>query len=205
MEIQLKELEKKDYKQAIQFAITGMHFNLYLQNRFLLNLYGKYFWYDELNRATQVIAIYVKTELAGVLLADMKNEEKKYKSLGKTIYIKLFDFLQNLFFKGGADIYNEANKEMFNEYRKKNNPDGQIVFLASNPFLKEKGIGSMLLKELERREKGKQIYLYTDEACTYQFYEHRGFNRSGEKNVILKFGSRKVPLKCFLYSKKLSV
>ncbi len=67
MEIQITNIKKKDYKKAIQFAKTGMHFDLYLDNKFLLYLYGNYFWYDELNRATQVIAAYVGEELAGVL------------------------------------------------------------------------------------------------------------------------------------------
>ena len=63
MEIQITNIKKKDYKKAIQFAKTGMHFDLYLDNKFLLYLYGNYFWYDELNRATQVIAAYVGEEL----------------------------------------------------------------------------------------------------------------------------------------------
>lgn len=78
---------------------------------------------------------------------------------------------------------------------------GQIVFLAANPDGKVKGVGSRLLEEFERREKGRQVYLYTDDACTYQFYEHRGFERCGEKDVILDFGSKKVALKCLLYGK----
>lgn len=203
MNIQIRELEKKDYKKAIRSAITGMHFNLYLDSVFLLNLYGRYFWYDELNRATQVIAAYVEDEFAGVLLADMKGEEKKYRSFGKTAYTKLFEFLQKLFYKGGVGVYEDANREMFQEYRKKDTPDGQIVFLAANPAMKGKGIGSRLLEELKRREKGRQVYLYTDDACTYQFYEHKGFKRRGERDVILDFGNKKVPLKCLLYSKKL--
>lgn len=48
-----------------------------------------------------------------------------------------------------------------------------------------KGIGTMLLNELKNQEKGKEIYLYTDNACTYQFYEHRGFEKAGEKEVVL--------------------
>ena len=49
--------------------------------------------------------------------------------------------------------------------------------------------------------KNKKIYLYTDDACTYQFYEHRGFDRAGEKDIILHIGKKRVNLKCFLYSK----
>ena len=203
MEIQITNIKKKDYKKAIQFAKTGMHFDLYLDNKFLLYLYGNYFWYDELNRATQVIAAYVGEELAGVLLADIKGEKKSYRSFGKTMYIQIFNLLQKLFYKGGAGVYDTTNQVLFREYRKCHCPDSQIVFLAANPAFQQKGIGSKLLEELERREKGKQVYLYTDDACTYQFYERRGFQRSGEKKVVLDFGSKKVPLTCFLFYKTL--
>ena len=165
MEIQITNIKKKDYKKAIQFAKTGMHFDLYLDNKFLLYLYGNYFWYDELNRATQVIAAYVGEELAGVLLADIEGEKKSYRSFGKTMYIQIFNLLQKLFYKGGAGVYDTTNQVLFREYRKCHCPDGQIVFLAANPAFQQKGIGSKLLEELERREKGKQVYLYTDDAC----------------------------------------
>ena len=82
MEVELRELKRKDYAKAIQYAITGMHFHWYLDSRFLLNLYGRYFWYLELGRATQVIAAYVGDRLAGVLLAEMKGEPKQTRSFG---------------------------------------------------------------------------------------------------------------------------
>ena len=75
--------------------------------------------------------------------------------------------------------------------------------MAADPDAKIKGIGTMLLNELTAIEKGKTVYLYTDNACTYQFYEHRGFERVGEKDVELDLGNKKVPLTCLLYSKVL--
>lgn len=51
MILEIKEFNKKDVNQAIQFAITGMHFNWYVNNPFFLHLYGRYFWYLESNRA----------------------------------------------------------------------------------------------------------------------------------------------------------
>lgn len=71
-----------------------MHFDMYLHSKFLLKLYGRYFWYLELANATQVISTYIEDEFVGVLLADMKGEEKKYKTLEKTLHVKVFDFLQ---------------------------------------------------------------------------------------------------------------
>ena len=71
--------------------------------------------------------------------------------------------------------YDAVNKELFAKYRETHSPDGEIIFLAADPDAKIKGIGTMLLNELTAIEKGKTVYLYTDNACTYQFYEHRGF------------------------------
>lgn len=203
MNLELKELRKKDYKKIIEYAIKGMHFNMYLDNKFELNLYGKYFWYLELTNATQVISAYYGDELAGVLIADFNEERKVHKSFWKSLYVNIFEWIQRTFFKDSVGIYDKVNKEMLENYKSKNNPDGEIRFLAANPNLKIKGIGTFLLNELEKREKGKEIFLFTDDQCTYQFYEHRGFDRVGEKDIILDLNKKKVPLKCLLYSKKI--
>lgn len=55
-----------------------MHFDWYMDNQFLLNAYGRYFWYLEINRATQIFAAYADNKSVGVLLAEIKGEEKKY-------------------------------------------------------------------------------------------------------------------------------
>lgn len=201
MQIHLGELRKNDYSKAIQFAIEGMHFHWYLDSKLLLNLYGRYFLYVELMRATQVIAAYYGEELAGVLLCEIKGESKVFHSFWKSVYIKIFDFLQNIFARDGVGPYDQANKDMFKEYCLQHSPNGEIIFLAANPAIKVKGIGSMLLAELEQRECGKEVYLYTDSACTYQFYEHRGFELVQSKNVTLRIGSKNVPLQCLLYRK----
>ncbi|MCM1525298.1 MAG: GNAT family N-acetyltransferase [Ruminococcus sp.] len=199
--MQIKELSPKDFKKAIQFAVKGMHFDKYLKNNFMLQAYGRYFWYLEYMNATQVIAAYDKNTLLGVLIADMKNEPKPYGSFWKRLYVKLADLIQNVFFDGVMP-YNEANKEMFAEYTKNFKPDGEIRFLAADPDSGVKGVGTYLLNELAARENGKEIYLFTDTNCTYQFYERRGFERVSEKEILLEL-SDFVDLKCFLYRKKL--
>lgn len=202
MEIVIKEIRKKDYKKAIQYAIEGMQFNRYLNNKIFLNLYGRYFWYLELTNSTQIISAYIGEELVGVLLANVEGE-KKYKSFSKSLYIKIYSFFQNILYKEGVGMYNEANKEMFEKYKKTNNPNGEIKFFAVNPNIKGKGIGSKILDEFERREKGKQFFLFTDEGCSYQFYEHKGFERVGEKDILLDLNDKRVNFKCFLYSKNI--
>lgn len=200
--MQIQELRKKDFKKVIGFAIKGMRFEEYLKSKFLLNAYGRYFWYLEYTNATQVIAAYDGDKLLGVLVADMKDERKPYKSFWKGIYIKFVDFIQKLFFGGGVMPYNEANKEMYAKYAEQYTPDGEIRFLAANPDNKAKGVGTFLLNELAARETGKEVYLYTDTNCTYPFYEKRGFERIGEKEIVLEL-SGDVDLKCLLYRKRL--
>lgn len=203
MEIEIKDLRKKDYKKAIQFAIKGMHFDWYLNNQFLLNAYGRYFWYLEINRATQIFAAYADSEFVGVILAEIKGEERKQQSFLQKVYVKFVDVLQKTIFKGGAGLYEDTTKEQLAHYLKFNKPDGEIIFLAAAPDCKIKGIGTALLNALEEKERGKTLYLYTDNACTYQFYEHRGFKRMEEKEIVLEMPKGKVPLKCFVYSKKI--
>ncbi len=200
--MQIRELNKKDFKKVIQYAIKGMHFDEYFKSNFMLKAYGRYFWYLEYINATQVIAVYDRDMLLGVLVADMKDEPKRYKSFWRELYVKIVNIVQNMIFGSGVMPYNQANKEMFAKYTEHYNPDGEIRFLAANPDSKVKGIGTYLLNELSMREAGKEIYLFTDTYCTYQFYERRGFERVGEKDIVLEL-SDDVGLKCLLYRKKL--
>ena len=185
----------------MQFAIKGMHFDWYLDSKFLLNAYGRYFWYLEINRATQIFGAYVGDEFVGVLLAEFKVEAKKHSSFWQKLYVKFVDVIQRLFFKDGAGLYEDTTKEQLDKYLESNTPDGEIIFLAADPDCKIKGVGTALLNALEEVEKGKTVYLHTDDACTYQFYEHRGFKRVQEKNIVLEMPKGKVPLKCLIYSK----
>ena len=203
MSLELRDLKRKDEKAAIRYAIIGMHFDWYFDSELPLKLYARYFWYLESNNATQVIAVYQDDTLAGVLLAQMNGEAEVRRSPGKTLYVKIFDFIAGIFFKGSAGLYEESNRKMLAHYQETNEPDGEIRFLAADPQLEGKGIGTMLLQELARREQGRKVYLFTDSACTWQFYEHRGFEKAEEKSIVLDCGGKKVPLDCFLYSKVL--
>lgn len=201
--VEIREIRRQDYKKAQEFAIQGMHFDWYMDSRFLLKLYAGYFWNMEFNRATKAYGAYIDDEFKGVLLADIKGESPQYYSRWRAAYVSFFDWLQNLIAGKGVDVYDKANQKMYRDFCKTNTPDGEIIFLAANLDGKIKGIGTALLSALENDEKGKLVYLYTDNACTYQFYEHRGFARAGEEPIMLDLRKKKVPLTCFLYAKRL--
>ena len=201
MNIEIQDLKREDYKKAIQFAIKGMHFDWYLDSNFLLQSYGRYFWYLEMNRATQILAAYADEKFIGILLAEIYGEEKKHCVWTERLYVKFVDIIQRLFFKDGAGLYEDTVKAQLAHYLQNNKPDGEIIFLAADPDAKIKGVGSALLHALEERISGKTLYLHTDDACTYQFYEHRGFQRVEEQDIVLEMPKGNVPLKCFIYSK----
>ncbi len=202
MNITFRTLDKKDHKKAIAFAIKGMHLGVYFDSAFLTNAYGKQFFYSEMLAATQIIAAYDEDTLLGLLLARIDGEERCFHSFGKKLYVSVINVIEKVFFKESEGKYDEANAQLLAEYKKTHAPDGEILFLAADPDAKVKGIGTALLGEFESREPGKLIYLYTDDQCTYQFYEHRGFERVGEKDIVAS-AQNEVTLKCLLYSKKI--
>lgn len=201
--IEIREIRRQDYKKAQQFAIQGMHFDWYMDSKVLLDLYARYFWDMELNRATKAYGAYAGDAFVGVLLADMKGEPEKFHSRWREVYVKFIDWLQRRVAGTGVGTYDEANREMYQAFCKNHVPDGEIVFLAADPNCKVKGVGTALLSAFEAEEQEKLVYLYTDDGCTYQFYEHRGFTRSGERQVVLDLEKKKVPLMCLFYTKKI--
>lgn len=203
MSIRIGELKQEDHKKAIEYAIKGMDFRRYIENKTILYLYGKYFWYLELLRATRVLAAYDGEKLEGILLAEVYGEEKRYRSLRKRIYVKCFSFFQKLFSGEGGGVYEETAKHMESKFAETNRPDGEILFFAVNPEAKRQKTGSLLLSVLQEQIPGKKMFLHTDDACSWQFYERRGFERAAEKDVLLHLGRKKTLLKCMIYHKRM--
>lgn len=201
--IEVKEIRKQDHKKARQFAVKGMHFEWYMSSKLLLDLYSRYFWDLELNRATKTYGAYIGGEFVGVLMAEINGAPHRYHSKKRAAFIRFIDVLQNIVAGKGVSTYDDANKDMFRSLCAREKPDGEIVFLAADPECKVRGIGTALLSAFEADEKGKLVYLYTDDGCTYQFYEHRGFVREEERKIVMDLGEKTVPLTCMLYAKRL--
>jgi GNAT superfamily N-acetyltransferase len=203
MNIEIKQIKQKDFNIARKFAIKGMHLNWYASNKFELYFYSKYFWYLEVSKATKALGAYMENKLVGVLFADMKNEPKIFRSVRYKLFTKTIGFIIHLFYKNASSTYDEANAKMFEYFKSENNPDGEINFFAVDQNMNGRGIGTLLLNELEKQEKGKLIYLYTDSGSTYQFYIHRGFNESGKTDIKLEINKKEIDLTCYLFSKRL--
>lgn len=194
----LKSLASRDHKKAIDFAIEGMNFAEYISGRFIRQLYGRYFFYQELESATRVYAAYEGDRLLGVLMLKMKSDSKQQSNFWRRAYVRFFNWLMGLF-GGGTDSYSAANSAMYRDYVKHEHPDGELNFFAVDPTSQGKGVGSFLLTEASKGLGGKEIYLYTDSFCAYQFYDHREFERVAQKPITVEVRSRKVDMTVFLY------
>ena len=203
MRLYFATLQRKDYRKAIRFIAEGMHFDWYVKSTLLQRLLARYYLYAELQEATQVIAAYADRSLVGLLVADVNGEPRPFESAGRACFVKLFECLGGKALQDSMACYDRANKGLLRAYGCKHSVEGKIGLLVVDPIFIGKGIGSRLLNEFEKREKGKNIILYTDDACVYQFYEHRGFQREGEQDILMELTDRITPLRCFLYSKAL--
>lgn len=197
--MELKRLKRSDEKKCREFARTGMHFDWYTESRFLQNLYARYFWYLEMNGATKVLAAYEDGRLEGVLLARFEGEKRARHSILRTLFVKGVALFMHVLYRGGAGSYDAVNRKFYSEYRQVYKPDGEIRFLAADPERLRSGTGTFLLNTLRGDEKGREVYLFTDSSCTYQFYDKRGFERFREEGIVLDFGKKQVDLQCFLY------
>lgn len=197
----IKEFEMKDLNKAIDFAIAGMNFDQYLDSDWLRRLYGRYFLYLEMNRATDMLAAYDGDQLVGLVMVDLAGEPKPYRKFWQDVYVKCVDWLQK-HFVGGVASYNDINQSMLSDFQKSQKTDGELCFLAADSAIKGKGIGSQLMAALADKYPGKRIYLFTDSNCSYQFYDKRGFERVGEREVAMNLGKNQpTTMTCYLYSK----
>lgn len=199
MAIKVRDLDIRDCNRAAEFAAIGMQLYRYVPRPTALKLYSRYFLYEELLKSTCSYAAYIDGEFKGLLLASMKGEERIYSGLRGRFYRDLFRTLGG---DGEANYY-AANDELLAELRRTVEPDGEIGFLAADPVHPVKGIGTALLSAFERDHPGSTVYVFTDDTCSYEFYEHRGFRLAGERTITETDGTTEFPLRCFIYVKRI--
>ncbi|EKY3917390.1 GNAT family N-acetyltransferase [Enterobacter hormaechei] len=203
MDIIIKKICKKDFSRARHFAISGMHLNWYTSGKLQLYLYSHYFWNLELLKATHAIGAYSGSQLMGILLVDMSGQPKLFRSLLRRIYVNVFEWVVHKFFSETSSSYELINELMLNNLKRNFQPSGEINFFAVAPETKGQGVGTLLLNELERLEKGKLVYLFTDSGSSFQFYQKRGFEEAERQIIQLKMGKKRLDLTCYLFYKVL--
>ena len=75
----------------------------------------------------------------------------------------------------------------------------EIALFLVSPEAKGHGVGGRLFAHMLDRFHAlgiRQYFLFTDTTCDYGFYEHKGLQRAGVRNLALAHGEQ---LQCFLY------
>lgn len=200
-EIEIRNLRKKDYRKAILFAVDGMSFSWYYDNRHLAYGFAKYIWCVCKKRATHLLGAYEGDELLGVLMAGVEGHPTIGNNVREKLSYMLMGFINRILIRGNSTIYTDTAEEMFTEFDMNNPSFCEIAFMATNPDINRKGVGTLLLNAIEEEARGRDIHLMTDDGCTYQFYEHRGFKRVMERDIVLRMPKGDLPIKCMMYSK----
>lgn len=201
--VEIRMLEPKDFNQARKFAITGMHLNRYTANGLELYLYSKFFLNSEVERATQAYGAYIKGRFVGALLVEMYDEKPLFNFYWRKLTTSLVNWGLPHLYGGMVSSYDQANGEMLKHYQIQEKLDGEICFFAVDPKEKGQGIGTELLDRFAHEKRGQRVFLYTDSGCTYQFYQHKGFEKVGERTVTLSTKGSQLPLICLMFSKRL--
>lgn len=200
-ELHFENLRPRDFNLAARFGAEGMHFNKFSDHPLIVTLSGRIFLSMCLEKSTQVIAAYEGDKLAGILTAAVHGEKPCCRRWRHKAYLAL-SLLAHVLpgMSRGPAVYGEAMHTLIMRYRG-DAPAGEISYLAADPSRLGQGIGSALLAELARRESGKRLMLFTDDSCSYGFYDHMGLERVGTYRTDVGSAGKPRPLTCMLYMK----
>lgn len=107
------------------------------------------------------------------------------KSTKRKLQKKFYAFIKNRLYKSKSikDIDGLHEYEKNYDYMPddlKNKYDGEISMLILDSSLRGKGIGKKMLSEvfeLAKNDNMKNLYIYTDDSCSYYIYESLGCNK----------------------------
>ena len=200
-DVEVRTLRYRDFNAARKFAIEGMHVKRYCHSEIEVFVYSWFFFCMEILKASTALGAYLDDKLVGVLLVEERGKPKIFHSVFCYYCVSFVSWILSIFYKNSSGLYDEVNANFLKSFRKTYSDDGEIMYFAVDPTIIGKGIGSKLLQKFERQAKGKTIFLFTDDGCTYQFYEKRGFTRFSKQDIHMTIRNKKVVMSCFLYYK----
>ncbi|APT84733.1 GNAT family N-acetyltransferase [Corynebacterium aquilae] len=191
-------LQRSDHAVIIETIEKEMHLEKYIANPLIRRLHARSFFYEELAQATHVFAAYDDGEFAGLVLLRLDG----HKPQGMPLWARALSAVVHQLEKkeDGIAAYARTNAQLLEQYQRQHGTDGEILLLSANPRHRVRGIGSALLSQVATVAQGKHLYLFTDEGCTFEFYNRKGFHRVGEQTMEFNYAGKPHSFRCFLYS-----
>lgn len=177
-----KSLREEDIEKIIEYTVKGMNYDTYFKTHEEAMRYGKFYVYRDIKRSSNYLALYDGDEFLGVLFYNVLKDPKltlnsRQQAFYDAYYKKTSEEYPDDFF-----IYPNAIKEMMI----KNNLssyDLELTLFVVDQSRTHEGIGSFIYDKFVNMFKGKKAYVFTDEYCTYGFYERKGYKRIDKKHV----------------------
>ncbi|MCL2400381.1 MAG: GNAT family N-acetyltransferase [Defluviitaleaceae bacterium] len=203
--IEIRNVEAKDIPMIKEVIAKVWNWTDLIEDNQTLDAVVGIYLNQVLYEATFGRVAVLNNKVVGVIFGSVDGIEPKYRMLlenctnhtltllaaSESDRINTFEYLSKL-----SITYQELISDYIDNY------DGTLDFLVLSKESHGLGIGKslwMALKSYFDENNAKSIYLYSDVECNYGFYEHFGFARKAEKEVIFKFNEEDYKMNIFLY------
>ncbi len=208
--VTFRPFTKSDRKEYLDLLGSIWHYTSYSDDAKVREMLVKLDGFAALHAsAYQEVAVY-DGRLAGVLFAAPKGKFRRLHFVKYTL--KLMWLFMRLLVHSKDSRRSLLNlKRILRAYesltKKSRHPHRNEVtlFMVDSDF-RGKHIGITLLERYETflKKKGQtHYYLFTDEKCSYTFYDHHGFTLDGQQTVQEKLKDGPSKMRVMLYAKRM--
>ncbi|WP_288222383.1 GNAT family N-acetyltransferase [uncultured Clostridium sp.] len=199
-----RDLLKEDYNSIKSLICEAFGFKTFTNDENLLDSVLNIYLQNCIISSSYCKIAEINNEVVGIILGKAKEDKNKLWSIKNLISI-LKSFIKLI-------SINSKNKKIIKELsnitsiykdlirNKENQFQGCIQLFIISEKYRELKIGKTLLSYLfsyMKSYKVNSLYLFTDTRCNYGFYDSQGFERIGEKKLLIN--SNKEILNVFLY------
>ncbi|MGN4426020.1 GNAT family N-acetyltransferase [Bacillus cereus group sp. MYBK30-1] len=202
--VKYRSLVKEDYEPIKHLIGEAFGFNQFITDKKFLNSLLNFYLQSCILGSSFSKVAEKDNKIIGVILGDSekdKNRLKKFHNTFSFAYNTLKLFMTNKenreFLKAFIKVQ-KTYKELIKG--KEDHFQGCIQLFIVSEESRGLGVGKTLMNELFQymtKEDVTSLYLYTDNACNYGFYDKQNFKRVQEKAI--HFGPKEDQFNIFLY------
>lgn len=202
--VKYRNLVKEDYEPIKHLIGEAFGFNEFITDKNFLNSVLNFYLHSCILGSSFSKVAEKDNKVIGVILGDSEKDKNRLKRFHNTVsfsYNTLKLFLTNKenkeFLKAFIQV-KKTYKELIQG--KEDQFQGCIQLFIVSEESRGLGVGKYLLNDLfqyMKKEEVTSLYLYTDNACNYAFYDRQNFQRIQEKAV--DFGAKEEDFNVFLY------
>lgn len=205
-EIRYRPVEKKDYAEIGEIINQSFHLFHYVSDRKTLEAFKLQYIYSCLSEATYTCVAEQNGKVLGVVMGQAQADYNSFTHL--PFLLKALDYSIKMRFYGRKHKDEtkgyQALHQIYSDFSKKHQGefDGVLTLFAVNEACRGHNIGGRLLSGLFdyfKSQNTKRIYLYTDDTCSYGFYEHKGFQQLEKQALSLIRDGAPFEMDVFLY------